>query len=170
MSRSTSSRSTFTIVPETMSPSLKYLMVSSIAARKASSSPMSFTATWGTDGVMLTRSVVLAVMSWGGSDADRGASWAGLDLVRCPEHSPGDRVSLAVQGNTGQRRPRRPGPARSRHDRRVEKDDERPGIAVAGYQLADADESARGNRAWWDAAAQDYQSEHGEFLGRSRFV
>jgi SAM-dependent methyltransferase len=49
-------------------------------------------------------------------------------------------------------------------------DDEPPGIAFAGYQQAGADESARGNRAWWDAAAQDYQSEHGEFLGRSRFV
>src|SRR3954451_25027376 len=47
MSSKTSSRSTLTTVPSTMSPSLKYLMVSSIAARKASSDPMSLTATCG---------------------------------------------------------------------------------------------------------------------------
>src|SRR3990170_3023765 len=47
MSRRTSSRSTLTMVPSTMSPSLKYLMVASIAARKSSSEPMSLTATWG---------------------------------------------------------------------------------------------------------------------------
>src|SRR3978361_249645 len=47
MSSSTSSRSTLTITPSTMSPSLKYLMVWSIAARKSSAVPMSFTATWG---------------------------------------------------------------------------------------------------------------------------
>lgn len=47
MSSRTSSRSTFTMTPSTMSPSLKYLIVSSIAARKASSLPMSLTATCG---------------------------------------------------------------------------------------------------------------------------
>src|ERR1051325_8634486 len=41
MSSRTSSRSTLTTVPSTMSPSLKYLMVSSMAARKASSEPRS---------------------------------------------------------------------------------------------------------------------------------
>src|SRR3954462_1058874 len=41
MSSRTSSRSTLTTVPSTMSPSLKYLMVSSIAARNASSDPRS---------------------------------------------------------------------------------------------------------------------------------
>src|SRR5690242_6273063 len=45
MSSRTSSRSTLTTVPSTMSPSLKYLMVSSIAARKASSVPRSSTVT-----------------------------------------------------------------------------------------------------------------------------
>src|SRR6185436_7240621 len=45
MSSRTSSRSTLTTVPSTMSPSLKYLMVSSIAARKASSEPRSSTVT-----------------------------------------------------------------------------------------------------------------------------
>src|SRR6185369_6190393 len=41
MSSRTSSRSTFTMVPSTMSPSLKYLMVASIAARNSSSEPRS---------------------------------------------------------------------------------------------------------------------------------
>src|SRR4051812_39211119 len=45
MSSRTSSRSTLTTVPSTMSPSLKYLMVSSMAARKASSEPRSSTVT-----------------------------------------------------------------------------------------------------------------------------
>src|SRR5690349_21966311 len=47
MSSKTSSRSTLTTVPSTMSPSLKYLMVRSIAARKSSAEPMSLTATCG---------------------------------------------------------------------------------------------------------------------------
>src|ERR1700744_6771251 len=47
MSSRTSSRSTLTIVPSTMSPSLKYLIVLSIAARKSSLEPMSLTATCG---------------------------------------------------------------------------------------------------------------------------
>src|SRR5262249_5028597 len=44
MSSRTSSRSTLTMVPSTMSPSLKYLMVASIAARKSASDPRSSTA------------------------------------------------------------------------------------------------------------------------------
>src|SRR6185436_7813097 len=47
MSSRTSSRSTLTMVPSTMSPSLKYLMVLSMAARKSSEVPMSLTATCG---------------------------------------------------------------------------------------------------------------------------
>jgi SAM-dependent methyltransferase len=31
-------------------------------------------------------------------------------------------------------------------------------------------ESARANRGWWDAAADDYLAEHGTFLGDARFV
>src|SRR6266496_6370211 len=58
MSSKTSSRSTLTTVPSTMSPSLKYLMVSSSAARKASSDPMSWTATLGVG----LASVLLLVM------------------------------------------------------------------------------------------------------------
>jgi hypothetical protein len=53
------------MVPSTMSPSLKYLMVSSIAARNASSDPMSLTATLGV-GV----ASVLLVM-WGLAPADK---------------------------------------------------------------------------------------------------
>src|SRR4051812_8541213 len=47
MSSKTSSRSTLTMVPSTMSPSLKYLMVLSIAAMKSSAEPMSLMATCG---------------------------------------------------------------------------------------------------------------------------
>src|SRR5689334_9922422 len=47
MSSRTSSRSTLTIVPSTISPSLKYLIVLSMAARKSSAEPMSLTATCG---------------------------------------------------------------------------------------------------------------------------
>src|SRR5271165_1875726 len=49
-----------------MSPSLKYLMVSSIAARKASSEPMSLTATLGVE----VASVLLVMCRWT-PDADR---------------------------------------------------------------------------------------------------
>src|SRR5215469_18134187 len=65
MSSKTSSRSTLTTVPSTMSPSLKYLMVSSIAARKASCDPMSLTATLG-----VGLACVLLVM-WGLAPADK---------------------------------------------------------------------------------------------------
>src|SRR4029077_14895570 len=54
------------MVPSTMSPSLKYLMVSSIAARNASSDPMSLTATLGVE-----VACVLLVISWWAPDADR---------------------------------------------------------------------------------------------------
>src|ERR1700733_1955308 len=47
MSSTRSSPSTLTMVPPTMSPSLKYLIVLSIAARKSSLEPMSLTATCG---------------------------------------------------------------------------------------------------------------------------
>src|ERR1700676_5309751 len=66
MSSKTSSRSTLTTVPSTMSPSLKYLMVSSIAARNASSDPMSLTATLGVE-----LACVLLVMCRLAPDADR---------------------------------------------------------------------------------------------------
>src|SRR4051794_21893654 len=60
MSSRTSSRSTLTMVPSTMSPSLKYLIVESMAARKSSAEPMSLIATCvGAERV--GASVVLAV-------------------------------------------------------------------------------------------------------------
>jgi SAM-dependent methyltransferase len=43
-------------------------------------------------------------------------------------------------------------------------------LSAAGYRRAGAEESVRGNRTWWDAAADGYHAEHGDFLGRSRFV
>src|SRR4028119_1040613 len=48
------------MVPETMSPSLKYLIVRSMAARKSSALPMSLTATWG---VLLGRTWVEVMWS-----------------------------------------------------------------------------------------------------------
>src|SRR5258708_29981411 len=66
MSSRTSSRSTLTTVPSTMSPSLKYLMVSSMAARKASSEPMSLIATLGVE----VASVLLVMCRWT-PDTDR---------------------------------------------------------------------------------------------------
>ena len=40
----------------------------------------------------------------------------------------------------------------------------------AGYSWAEAEESVRGNRHWWDREAHSYLAEHGEFLGRDAFV
>ena len=41
-----------------------------------------------------------------------------------------------------------------------------PGVPVeVRPRPADALESARANRAWWDAEARSYQQEHGDFLG-----
>jgi SAM-dependent methyltransferase len=39
-----------------------------------------------------------------------------------------------------------------------------------GRRAADAVASARANRRWWDADADDYQAEHGAFLGQADFV
>ena len=47
MSTRTSSRPTWTIVPVTRSPSLKFLIVPSIAAKKSAADPMSLTAITG---------------------------------------------------------------------------------------------------------------------------
>jgi SAM-dependent methyltransferase len=43
-------------------------------------------------------------------------------------------------------------------------------LASAGYSPAGADESARGNRHWWDREAGAYLAEHGALLGRDAFV
>lgn len=40
-------------------------------------------------------------------------------------------------------------------------------VAEVGYGEVDQDEAVRASRGWWDAEADDYQAEHGEFLGNS---
>jgi len=37
-------------------------------------------------------------------------------------------------------------------------------------RVADARETTRANRRWWDGIADGYQAEHGDFLGDARFV
>src|SRR5487761_1148720 len=108
MSSKTSSRSTLTTVPSTMSPSLKYLMVRSIAARNASSDPMSLTATLG-----VWVACVLLVMSWWAPDADRNECCAprtqavnARDLPGCPHES-----RVAATARPGGLTPRRPASA-----------------------------------------------------------
>jgi SAM-dependent methyltransferase len=50
-------------------------------------------------------------------------------------------------------------------------DDDRFGpLASAGYSPAGTDESARGNRHWWDREAGAYLAEHGDVLGHDAFV
>jgi SAM-dependent methyltransferase len=53
-----------------------------------------------------------------------------------------------------------PFPSRHRQARVPEDVDRRS----AGYRPAGDQESVRGNRAWWDAEAQDYRAEHGGHL------
>jgi SAM-dependent methyltransferase len=43
-------------------------------------------------------------------------------------------------------------------------------LASAGHSPAGAEESARGNRHWWDREAASYLAEHGGLLGRDAFV
>jgi SAM-dependent methyltransferase len=38
-------------------------------------------------------------------------------------------------------------------------------VSAVGYGEVDQQESVRANRGWWDAEADDYQAEHGDFLG-----
>ncbi|MBV8933364.1 MAG: class I SAM-dependent methyltransferase [Kutzneria sp.] len=44
------------------------------------------------------------------------------------------------------------------------------GTVGAARRQVDATESRQANVAWWDADADDYQAEHGEFLGVSDFL
>jgi SAM-dependent methyltransferase len=44
------------------------------------------------------------------------------------------------------------------------------GTIGVGRRAVDAAESARANRRWWDADADNYHAEHGPFLGESDFV
>ncbi|MFI6346847.1 class I SAM-dependent methyltransferase [Streptomyces sp. NPDC050560] len=45
-----------------------------------------------------------------------------------------------------------------------------PGEPEATRRAASTTESIRANRGWWDANADEYQREHGTFLGDERFV
>jgi SAM-dependent methyltransferase len=47
---------------------------------------------------------------------------------------------------------------------------EAPAPAAVVHRASGPAESARANRRWWDASAQDYQDEHGDFLGDADFV
>jgi SAM-dependent methyltransferase len=38
-------------------------------------------------------------------------------------------------------------------------------VVEVGYGEVDQDEAVRASRGWWDSQADDYQAEHGEFLG-----
>jgi hypothetical protein len=87
MSSRTSSRSTFTMVPATMSPSLKYLIVSSIAARKSSADPMSLIATCG---VLLRRGASRLLV------IEDGLRW--MDRTRACARQAGVRDGRGVPG------------------------------------------------------------------------
>src|SRR6476469_4116464 len=83
MSIRTSSRSTLTIVPSTMSPSLKYLMVRSMAARKSSADPMSLIATCGAVAVGVD-------MWWGTQEGGLVRKWAAIPgWDGCPHSNAG---------------------------------------------------------------------------------
>jgi len=46
-------------------------------------------------------------------------------------------------------------------------------VAEVGRRIVGAEETAQANRGWWDTAADEYQAEHGEFLGgpdQARFI
>ncbi|MFD3453607.1 class I SAM-dependent methyltransferase [Streptomyces sp. NPDC058691] len=45
-----------------------------------------------------------------------------------------------------------------------------PEEAEATRRVAGGTESSRANRGWWDRNADEYQSDHGEFLGDAEFV
>jgi SAM-dependent methyltransferase len=48
--------------------------------------------------------------------------------------------------------------------------EERLGLAAVARVTLDSESSARASRRWWDADAEDYQAEHGSFLGDDDFV
>src|SRR5262245_2675585 len=83
-----------------MSPSLKYLMVSSIAARNASSDPMSLTATLG-----VWVACVLLGMSWWAPDAGRYEYCARQTQAVNARDLPGQVVARARPGGLTARRP-----------------------------------------------------------------
>src|ERR1700745_1864207 len=80
------------MVPSTMSPSLKYLIVSSIAARNASSDPMSLTATLGVE-----VACVLLGMCGLAPDADRIGMWRALSTYAVNARDPPGRPAASVR-------------------------------------------------------------------------
>ncbi|MDD9205892.1 class I SAM-dependent methyltransferase, partial [Georgenia sp. 10Sc9-8] len=44
-----------------------------------------------------------------------------------------------------------------------------PPLARAGYEDVDGEAAAHANRRWWDAEAEEYLREHGDFLGDADF-
>lgn len=51
-----------------------------------------------------------------------------------------------------------------------DRDDSAPGTAAVVRRPVSRPETTRANLRWWDGAADDYQAEHGEFLGDARFL
>ena len=64
--------------------------------------------------------------------------------------------------------------SRARDERRVERDgadfDEVGSAPFVTRRESAQQETARANRTWWDANADEYQAEHGEYLGDARFL
>lgn len=58
----------------------------------------------------------------------------------------------------------------TQRDPRRAAEPEDSGEPEATRRTADPAESSRANRGWWDRNADDYQSDHGGFLGDDRFV
>jgi len=52
----------------------------------------------------------------------------------------------------------------------VDETDNSNDLTSAARRSADATETARANRTWWDAEAEEYYAEHGSFLGDDDFV
>src|SRR5918997_5802101 len=188
MSSSTSSRSTLTMTPSTMSPSLKYLIVWSIAARKSSAVPMSFTAITGVLSGRTWVEVMWSSAPDGGCvgtgvprPGDRGSGESRRAPIPCGDST--DRP-LAHSHGTDARAPWstwvgdlcRASPAC--HAGRVMTPPPELPLGPDGYPAAGgverrpagAAESARANRGWWDAAAPAYLAEHGEDLGDVDFL
>src|SRR5688572_16254367 len=94
MSSRTSSRSTLTTVPSTISPSLKYLMVSSIAARNASSLPRSSTAI----SLLALEVASMLLVMWAVAPVD-GLSRAKYDVGAPAGPSPAHQGDLEATAN-----------------------------------------------------------------------
>src|SRR3954454_3659063 len=178
MSSRTSSRSTLTIVPSTMSPSLKYLIVASMAARKSSSEPMSLTATCGAServGVLVIRELVPRGGQMSCGRARKPVSPSRIEdseRETAPSETQADFWRIS-QGTASGVSPSN----RECHTDRVQTDphasvprDHAPQTVRAERRPVDEHDSLRANRADWDRYADEYQATHGEFLGDAGFL